>query len=178
MKRIIFAFIGLFLASQAHSQLTMAEARAQGIGQAVTISGVVTNGSELGNIRYLQDETGALAAFGSNISGIQRYDSVTITGVLLEFSGLLELSPVNSFVNHGDAVVVPTPLQLPITAAAEVHESKLIQIQNVTFVQTGNFANGNSTVQVTDGTNTFDVRINGTTNIDGTAIPTGPVTLS
>ncbi len=178
MKRIIFAFIGLFLASQAHSQLTMAEARAQGIGQTVTISGVVTNGSELGNIRYLQDETGALAAFGSNISGIQRYDSVTITGVLLEFSGLLELSPVNSFVNHGDAVVVPTPLQLPITAAAEVHESKLIQIQNVTFVQTGNFANGNSTVQVTDGTNTFDVRINGTTNIDGTAIPTGPVTIT
>lgn len=178
MKRIIFAFIGLILASQAHAQMTIAEARAQGIGQTVTIKGTVTNGSELGNIRYLQDETGALAAFGSSLSGVQRYDSITVTGVLFDFSGLLELSPVNSFTNHGDAVVVPTPLQLPITSAAEIHESKLIQIQNVTFVQTGNFATGNSTVQVTDGTNTFDVRINGSTNIDGTAIPTGPITIT
>jgi DNA/RNA endonuclease YhcR with UshA esterase domain len=177
MKKLIFAFAGLFVALNARSQMTIAEARAQGIGQTVTIKGTVTNGSELGNIRYLQDETGALAAFGSTLSGVQRYDSITVTGVLFDFSGLLELSPVNSFVNHGDAVVVPTPLQLPITSAAEVHESKYIEIQNVTFVQTGMFANGNSTVQITNGTNTFDVRINGSTNIDNTAIPTGPVTI-
>jgi hypothetical protein len=177
MKRLIFAFAGLFLALNAQSQMTIAEARAQGIGQTVTISGTVTNGSELGNIRYLQDETGALAAFGATLSGVQRYDSITVTGVLFDFSGLLELSPVSSFVNHGDAVVVPTPLQLPIPSAAEIHESKLIEIQNVTFVQTGTFATGNSTVQVTDGTNNFDVRVNGSTNIDGTAIPTGPITI-
>ncbi|MCX8487081.1 MAG: choice-of-anchor D domain-containing protein, partial [Crocinitomicaceae bacterium] len=48
---------------------------------------------------------------------------------------------------------------------------------NVTFVQTGSFATGNSTVQVSNGTATFDVRINGSTNIDGTAIPTGPISI-
>jgi hypothetical protein len=32
-------------------------------------------------------------------------------------------------------------------------------------------------VQITDGTTTLDVRINGSTNIDGTAIPSGPVSI-
>jgi len=178
MKRILLLTLGLVSGLYSQAQATIADARAMGIGQTVTIRGVVTNGSELGNIRYLQDGTGGLAAFSATLSGVQRYDSITVTGTLLDFSGLLEISPVNSFINHGAAAVVPTPLQLPILSAAEIHESKLIQMQNVTFVQTGNFATGNATVQVTDGTNTFDVRVNGSTNIDGTAIPTGPVTIT
>jgi hypothetical protein len=178
MKRILLLTLGLVSGLYAQAQATIADARALGVGQTVTIKGVVTNGSELGNIRYLQDATGGLAAFSATLSGVQRYDSITVTGTLLEFSGLLELSPVSSFTNHGAAVVVPTPLQLPILSAAEIHESKLVQMQNMTFVQTGNFAAGNSTVQITDGTNTFDVRINGSTNIDGTAIPTGPLTVT
>ncbi|MGY8926525.1 MAG: endonuclease, partial [Flavobacteriales bacterium] len=59
----------------------------------------------------------------------------------------------------------------------EALESQLVEIQNVTFTAGGNFAGGNSTVQVSDGVNTLDVRINGTTNIAGTFIPSGPVTI-
>ncbi len=178
MKKIIFSAIAILTGAISFAQITIAQARQQGIGQTVTITGVATNGSELGPIRYIQDGTAAIAAYGANLSGIQRYDSLTVTGVLLDFSGLLEISPVNSVTDHGPASIVPAPLQLPITSAIEEHESKLIQIQNVTFVQTGNFATGNSTVQVTDGVNTLDVRINGTTVIDGTPIPTGPVTIT
>lgn len=178
MKRVLFLTLTLFSGLYVHSQATIADARAMGLGQTVTVSGVVTNGSELGNIRYLQDATGGIAAFSSSISSVQRYDSITVTGVLMDFSGLLEISPVNSHTNHGAATIVPTPMQMPILSAAEVHESKLVQINNVTFVQSGNFATGNATVQVTDGTNTFDVRINGSTNIDGTAIPTGTVSIT
>ena len=178
MKRILLLTLGLVSGLYAQAQATIADARAMGVGQTVTIKGVVTNGAELGNIRYLQDATGGLAAFSATLSGVQRYDSITVTGTLLEFSGLLELSPVSSFTNHGAATVIPTPLQLPILSAAEIHESKLIQMQNMTFVQTGNFATGNSTVQITDGTSTFDVRINGSTNIDGTAIPAGPLSIT
>lgn len=177
MKRFLFLTLVLFTGMSVTAQSTIADARAMGIGQTVTVSGVVTNGSELGSIRYLQDATGGIAAYSTSLNSVQRYDSITITGVLLDFSGLLELSPVNSYTNHGPATVIPTPLQLQILSAAEVHESKLVEILNVTFVQTGNFATGNSTVQITDGTNTFDVRINGTTNIDGTAIPTGTITI-
>ena len=178
MKNLLFSVVALFAGFSALAQITIAEAREMGIGQTVTVRGVVTNGSELGPIRYLQDGTAAIAAYGTNLNSVQRFDSITVTGVLYDFSGLLELSPVNSFTNHGPATVIPSPLQLPITSAEEAHESKLVQFQNVTFVQTGSFATGNSTVQVTDGTNTLDVRINGTTNIDGTSIPTGPITIT
>lgn len=155
---------------------TIADARNQAIGQTVTITGVATNGPELGPIRYIQDGTAGLPAYGSNLSSIQRGDSVTATGVLFEFSGLLELSPTTSYSILGQGTL-PQPLLIPITSANESLEGQLVQIDNVTFVQSGVFANGSSTVQITDGSNTLDVRINGSTDIDGTAVPTGPVSI-
>mgnify|MGYP000910938761 FL=1 len=89
---------------------------------------------------------------------------------------MLELSPTNSFTDHGP-VTPNVPQVIPITSAGEALEAQLVRIENVTFVQSGNFAAGNSTVQITNGANTLDVRINGTTNIDGSAIPAGPVTI-
>ena len=175
MKKIIFTGV-LALSSLFASSQTIADARNMGIGQTVTVRGVSANGSELGNIRYLQDGTAAIPAFGSNLSSIQRGDSITATGVLFDFSGLLEISPTSSFINHG-AVGVPTPQLVPLSSINETLEAQLVRIDNVTFVQTGNFATGNSTVQITDGSTTLDVRINGSTIIDGTAIPTGPVSI-
>lgn len=167
-----------FLAFTSTAQMTIADARVMGIGQTVTIKGVVTNGSELGSIRYVQDATAALPIYGNNLGSLQRGDSVTATGPLFDFSGLLEISPTANFTDHGSAPGgLPTPLNIPLTSVNESIEAQLVRIDNVTFVQTGTFATGNSTVQVTDGTTTLDVRINGSTNIDGTAIPTGAVSI-
>ena len=114
-KTILTGFIALssyFAISQ-----SIADARNMGIGQTVTIKGVVTNGSELGSsIRYVQDATGALPIFGSGLSGLVRGDSVTATGPLLDFSGLLEISPVSNFTDHGPALGgLPSPLIVPIS---------------------------------------------------------------
>lgn len=176
MKKLALQLALLVIGQQALAQ-TIAQVRNLGIGQTVTISGVVTNGSELGPIRYLQDATAGIACYGTNLNTIQKGDSITATGVLFEFSGLLELSPTNSFTNHGQAVVQPIPLIIPIPSAGESLEGQLVRLDNVNFIQTGNFASGNSTVQVFDGSNTLDVRINGTTNIDGSAIPSGPISI-
>ena len=173
-KSILFSFLA-FASAVANAQ-TISDARNLSIGQTVTITGIATNGSELGSIRYIQDGTAALPAFGSSLSTVQRGDSVTATGVLFDFNGLLEISPTNSFVNHGSRTT-PAPLIVPITSVNESIEAQLVRIDNVTFVQSGNFATGNSTVQITDGTNTFDVRINGSTQIDGTAILSGPISI-
>ena len=176
MKKLLLNLAILALGQQAFAQ-TIAQVRNLGIGQTVTVTGVVTNGSELGPIRYLQDGTAGIACYGSNLNTIQKGDSITATGVLFEFSGLLELSPTNSFINHGQAIVQPAPLVIPISSAGESLEGQLVRLDNVNFVQTGNFSSGNSTVQVFDGSSTFDVRINGTTNIDGSAIPSGPISI-
>ena len=177
MKNILsilgfFVFLGTLSA-----QTDIANARTFGIGQTVTITGVATNGSELGPIRYMQDGTAGLAAYGGPIGSVSRGDSITVTGPLIEFSGLLEVSPVTNVVNHGPANVQPTPLQIPITSVNESLEAQLTEIQNVTFVEVGNFA-GNSTYTIFDGVNSLDVRVNSGTNLVGTAIPTGPISIT
>ncbi|MFZ9612966.1 MAG: choice-of-anchor D domain-containing protein, partial [Crocinitomicaceae bacterium] len=175
MKKGILSVLAFFAVFSVKAQ-TISQVRNLGIGQTVTVTGVATNGSELGNIRYIQDGTAGIACYGSNVSSVQRGDSITATGVLFDFSGLLELSPTTTVVNHGPGVL-PAPQIIPFTSANESLEAQLIRFDNVTFVQTGNFATGNSTVQVWNGTSSFDVRINGSTNIDGTAIPTGPISI-
>ncbi|MFM6934270.1 MAG: choice-of-anchor D domain-containing protein, partial [Flavobacteriales bacterium] len=175
MKKGILSALAFFAVFSAKAQ-NISQARNLGVGQTVTVTGVATNGSELGNIRYIQDGSAGIACYGSSLSSVQRGDSITATGVLFDFSGLLELSPTNSFVNHG-AGVLPQAQTIPFSSASEALESQLVRFDNVTFVQTGSFATGNSTVQVSNGTSTFDVRINGSTNIDGTAIPTGPISI-
>ena len=175
MKNLLLLFtLSFCFMSQAQ---TISDIRNLSIGTSVTVRGVVSNGTELGAIRYVQDETAGIACYGTNLSSIAVGDSITATGVLFDFGGLLELSPTTTFTNHGP-VIPNTPLIIPISSADELLESQLIRFENVTFVQTGTFAIGNSTVQITDGNNTFDVRINGSTNIDGSAIPTGPVTIT
>ena len=146
------------------------------IGQTVTVKGVATNGSELGSIRYLQDATGAIAAYGSSLSGVGRGDSISVTGGLMDCNGLLEISPVTSHQNIQN-VGIPVAPAVPITLVNESIEARLIKIENVTFVETGSFA-ANTNYNLTDGTNTLQVRITTGTNMVGTAIPTGPVSVS
>ena len=175
MNRILITLTSALLALSASAQSNIADARTYAIGQSVTVKGVAMNGSELGSIRYIQDATAGIAAY-SGLSGVNRGDSVTVTGPLIEFSGLLEISPTSSVTNHGAAVYLFPPLQIPIPSAGESLESQLVEIQNVTFVQSGNFA-ANTTYQITDGMNTLDVRINTGTNMVGTAIPGGVLTI-
>lgn len=176
MKRVLLTLTTVLAAFAASAQANVADARTYAIGQTVTVTAVAMNGGELGSIRYLQDATAGIAAYGGPITSVNRGDSITVTGPLIEFSGLLEISTVTSMVNHGPATVVPAALPIPITSASEILESQLVEVQNVTFVQSGNFA-GNTTYQITDGTNTLDVRVNNGTNMVGTAIPTGTVTV-
>ncbi|MBP6271811.1 MAG: hypothetical protein KA394_04645, partial [Fluviicola sp.] len=53
-------------------QANIGAARNLVIGQTVTVRGVATNGPELGAIRYIQDGTGAIPAYGSNLSSVLR----------------------------------------------------------------------------------------------------------
>lgn len=177
MKRAILILAVIFMSSLSMAQTDVADARTYGIGQTVTVNAVATNGAELGSIRYMQDGTAGIAGYGGPITGVSRGDSITVTGPLIEFSGLLEISTVTNVVNHGPAVIMPTPVQIPIPSAGESLESELTEIQNVTFVESGNFA-GNTTYTITDGANNLDVRINTGIDLVGTAIPSGPITIT
>jgi len=136
MKKIILSGI-LAVSSLVTFGQTISDARNMGIGQTVTIRGVVTNGSELGSIRYVQDATGALPIYGTGLNSLLRGDSVTATGPLLDFSGLLEISPVSNFIDHGPAFGgLTTPQLVPLSVINESIEAQLVRVDNVTFVQT------------------------------------------
>ena len=97
MKRTAL-ITGLALACLIHlsAQQDIASARAMGVGASVTISGIITNGDELGTIRYMQDHTGGIAVYSSEMSSVQRSDSVTVNGTLKNYSSLLEVDPDNA----------------------------------------------------------------------------------
>ena len=174
MKFIYPVLLTLCLSS-AQAQ-NIATVRTQTIGSTVTISGIITNGDELGPIRYIEDATAAIAAYDpTNLIGTLRGDSITVTGELVDYNGLLEIQPVNNFSNHGTGYsIIPqiiTPLQID-----ENTESELVQIENV-FISNG----GSNFIQ---GTHSFSA--NGENGIlylrsghplIGTLIPVAPITL-
>ena len=95
--KTLFTFFALFISLSIIAQEKIADVRDR-VGQQVTVSGIVTNGEELGIIRYFQDETAGLAAYGSLVENVKRGDSIKITGTLKNYNNLLELDPIESVV--------------------------------------------------------------------------------
>ncbi len=178
MTRLLLALSLLISFAQAHSQvITIAEARTKPNGTTVTVRGIVTNGDELGTIRYLQDGTGGLAAYSSSMSNVQRGDSVEVTGVVAPYNNLFEITPVNSFSVITSGNPVPAPKLLTMAQGyVEAYEGQLVRFNNSTFISTGNFQTASANYDATDGSLvSAEVRINSTSNIAGTPIPGGAI---
>ncbi len=176
-------FIGLVAAivlsaSSAFAQITCVSARGLDTGTVVTVTGVVTNGAELGPIRYFQDRTGALSAYGRPIMDtILRGDSIVVTGKLKMFNNLLELDPVTTVVRVVGNRALPTPIDITPSQLVEANEAKLLRITNATFSSVGNFA-GNTNYTVTVNGVTGVVRVTTGSNIVGTLIPASAVNIT
>ena len=171
----IYLLLLIFCVTGVQAQ-NIASARTQIIGSTVTISGIITNGDELGPIRYIEDATAAIAAYDpTNFVGTLRGDSITVTGELVDYNGLLEIQPVNNFSNHGAGYSINpqiiTPLQID-----ENTESELVQIENV-FISNGgsNFTQGTHNFSANGENGTLYLR-NGHPLI-GTLIPSAPISL-
>ena len=123
-------------------------ARIQGIGSLVTVTGIVTNGAELGDIRYIEDPTAGVAIYDANLDNIigatvQRGDEITVTGTLVDYNGLLEMNPVNSgTLNSSGNIIIPQLIN--VSQIGESMESELIQIDNVIFNNGGSIFTGNT----------------------------------
>lgn len=178
---LVLAFLAM--GWSAMTQMPIQQARSQTQGTSVTITGLVTNGNELGTIRYVEDATGGLPAYPGTgsipgfASQVERGDSITVTGVLYDYNGLLELSPVTGFVVHSKANVLPVPPSRALSEIQETVESTLARFESVTFQATGDFS-GNTTYTIQDGQGaTAEVYIRNGQNLVGTPVPTAPVDL-
>jgi len=179
MKKLLFSATLLFLmiSGNIFAQTTIADARAMGVGATVTITGIVTNGAELGAIRHLQDSTAGLAAYSYSMSGVNRGDEVTATGVLKDYNGLLELDPVSNFTVNSSGNPMPNPSVVTPNQFGEPYEAQILQIDNATFNSPGGTFSGNTNYDITAGGYSGEIRVNTTSPLVGQIIPTGTVTI-
>ncbi len=164
------------------AQITIAEARVLPAGTVVTVKGIVLNGSELGDIRYLQDNTGNIAAYAPTILDVVlRGDSIQVTGPLFNYNGLLEISTATSvtILNSGNPLPSPTDVTC-ISGYVEGYEAKLVRVNAALFTDLGTFSTAGSgtNYDITDAAGTSEVRVVTTTNIDGTPIPVEEVSIT
>jgi phosphatidylserine/phosphatidylglycerophosphate/cardiolipin synthase-like enzyme len=177
MKKLVLSIICLVVIGlQGFSQTTIAEARAMPVGSTVTIRGIITNGDELGLIRYIQDGTAGIAAYSSSMSNTARFDSVVVTGVTKNYNQLLELDPVTS-VQQISQKPLPAPIILTPSQMKEQYEAMLVKMVAVTFTNGGGVFAGNTNYNVTANGQTCQVRINNSSNLVGQIIPADEVTI-
>ncbi len=172
-------FIGaLFCFSSLFGQTDIDDARSNfSIGQTVTITGVSSDGGELGPIRYIQDETGGIPVYGfSQVGSVSRGDSVTVTGELKDFNGLLEIDPITSLVVEGAGDEI-APWLISIPNMGETFEGRLVQFDDVTFPDAGGTFAASTNYDFTDGINTGQLRVSPDCGLVGEPIPSGAQSL-
>lgn len=163
------------------------------VGQHVTIKGVVTTQSELLSggipIKYIQVPSAGLAAYDNIFSsGVNRGDSVKVTGVVTNYNGLIELQPVDSFTVLSTNVTTPVPIVITPTQArnGENWESRLVRIDSITLVkntsgipvtQWTNVSSSGTNFRIFRGSDSCEVRIYTSSNISNTPIPSYPFSL-
>jgi len=115
-------------------------AKAQGAGATVTVRGVITNGPELGALRFVQDgEAGlALYALPTRVPGydeLRAGDSLQVTGQLKSYNGLLEMDPITTVrkLAGGRPVrALKVPVSEVSSAYVEANEGRLLELTGVT----------------------------------------------
>ncbi len=151
MKRILLT-LAFAAPIWAVGQTSILDARTNyGVGDVVTVTGIVTSDENFGSIRYIQDETAGIALYpGSDWSGWadpQPGDEVTMTAELSEYNGLLEVGPANvtnvEVLSSGNPL--PEPLQITPSQMNESLEGQLVYIPGAMFTNGGQIISGNNT---------------------------------
>ncbi len=179
MKKLIIIALLLFsIFSVSMAQTTILEARGMAVGTVVTVTGVATNGSEFGIIRYLQDNTAGIAAYGSMVGSVNRGDNITVTGTLKIYNQLLELDPLTSVVINSSGNPLPDPIVLTPNQISEQYEGRLVKINFVEFNDAGQTFTGNNLYEFSANGQTGFIYVKNGQNLVGTVIPTGFVNLT
>jgi hypothetical protein len=142
-----------------------------------TVLGVNTQTATTGNVAFtIHDGTIGFGVFSPATSNhgytVNEGDVVRVIGKVDQFNGLGQL--------RADSIkIISTGASLPapktITAIGETTESDLVRMNNVTVVNPAQWTNAGSgfTVDVTDGTNTIQLRIDADVNLYSQPAPVG-----
>ena len=131
--QLLTSILSICMLSSLQAQTDIADARTMAIGTTITITGIVTNGPEMGTIRYMQDASAGIAIYDNALSGVNRGDSITVTGDLVDYYELLEIVNVSSNTVISTGNTLPTNQVITPFQMSESYEAELVQIDNVVF---------------------------------------------
>ncbi len=139
------------------------------------VLGVDVQGTSANNAFSFDDGTGGISLF--KFGGftppytVTEGDSVRVIGVVSQFNGLSQFNP-DSMVVISSGANVPAPFV--VTDLDESTESRYIRINDVTLVDPSQWNTGNSfTAQITNGTDTFDLRADSDISVSDMLPPVG-----
>jgi endonuclease/exonuclease/phosphatase family metal-dependent hydrolase len=159
--------------------IPISTARVQPVGTRVTVAGRVTVSNQFASPAYVQDGTGGIPVFDSNVANnVTIGDSIVVTGSISLFSAQVEISGAGVSFFKADStsrIVSPKNIQIGDLAA---NEGLLVTVQNVQLVNKAFVFYPQSTEEITDGSIQADLRIDGDTDIAGLAKPQDSVNIT
>ncbi len=183
MKSIISIVTSLLLASFISAQDDILDVRENyNVGDVVTVTGVITNGAELGSVRYIQDGNAGIALYpGDDWSAFfdpERGDELTVTGEITEFNGLLEIGPnITSSVANSSGNEIPDYQYIDLSDIGEELEGMLVNLEGAQFQDGGStFVGDNSYTFLHEGEQGI-IYVREGSVLEGEIIPAGAITL-
>ncbi len=159
-----------------------AEGLAESLGLSCQLTGIVhginmfTDGLQF----TLIDATGGIAVFSPEVVddyAVSEGDEVSVIGIIDQFNGLTELLPnsIEVLSNNND-LAVPTTVEV----LDEATESELITLACVSLVDPNEWdaAGGGFNVNISDGINNYQMRIDADTDLFDAEAPTGTFNLT
>ncbi len=146
------------------------------VGQKVSITGVVT--ADLGSQYYVQSSSSprsGVLLYGDALRG-NVGDSVLLTATVTEYNNLTELQNIAYFQNCGP-VGKQTPKTISIAEVGEDYEGMFVLFEDVTFEESGTFANS-KTYTIKQGTSSISMYLSYGATLVGATIPTNTVDLA
>ncbi|PIF05459.1 MAG: hypothetical protein CSA36_06460 [Draconibacterium sp.] len=172
-----FAIILFFSTLPIFAQQKIIDVRNLAEGTIVTVSGIVTNGSELGVIRYLQDNTAGLGVYDNSLADVKRGDSITVTGKVKFHKNLFEISDVSELIIHSSNNQLPEPATININEIGESYEGQLVKLNNITIDNSSGAFSEKRNYTFTDGVNSGTLKVNIYSPLTGQPISSNAVNL-
>lgn len=161
--------------------ISIATARTKAQGTEVLIKGVLTASDELGGPAFIQDATGGIPVFDTQVHGLDVYqigDELEILGSIGAFNQQIQLVNVTKVELKSSGNVV-NPRVVTMAQITPSMEGQLIQISAASFAVPKGLLFPESNYVITDGTGTLQLRIDAqVTSLVGRVIPTGAETIT
>lgn len=161
--------------------ITIAEARNKPQGSEVLIKGILTASDQFGGPAFIQDATGGVPVFDTQIHGagiFQIGDEIQLLATVGSFNQQIQLGNITKIerISTGNAV---TPRVVSINQITSAMEGQLIQIPAAAFAVPKGLLFPESNYVITDGSGNLELRIDGqVSSFIGRVIPTGAQTIT